>query len=102
MRFLRYPCHVWFGQPYERFEYDRTDVYFKKKLYTSTPSIEGDFNFGYHYQMFRLAATFRQMLRTGQEPVPHQEILEVTAVVHAAAKSLKEQSRLVKLAEVLS
>jgi predicted dehydrogenase len=98
----RYPCHVWYGQPYEKFEYDRTDVYFKKKLYGWTPSIEGSFNFGYHYQMFRLAATFRQMVRTGQEPVPHSEILEVTAVIHAAAKSLQERSRLVQLAEVLS
>lgn len=34
--------------------------------------------------------------------VPHQEILEVTAVVHAAAKSLADRSRLVKLAEVMS
>lgn len=96
----RYPCHVWYGQPYERFEYNRTDVYFKKKLYTFTPSIEGDFEFGHNYEMFRMAATFVQMLRTGKEPVPHQEILEVTAVVHAGAKSLKEKSRLVKLSEV--
>ena len=98
----RYPCHVWFGQPYEKFEYDRTDIYFKKKLYSFTPSIEGSFDYGYHYQMFRLAATFRQMLLTGKEPVPHQEILEVTAIIHAAVKSLGEQSRLVKLAEVMS
>lgn len=98
----RYPCHVWFGQPYEKFEYDRTDVYFKKKLYTYTPSIEGNYNFGYHYEMFRLAATFRQMVRTGKEPASHQEILEVTAIVHAGAKSLKEKSRLVELAEVLN
>lgn len=97
----RYPCHVWFGQPYERFEYDRTDVYFKKKLYSYTSSIEGDFNYGYHYEQFRLAATFRQMVRTGKEPAPHQEILEVTAVVHAGAKSLKEKSRQVDLSEVL-
>lgn len=97
----RYPCHAWYGQPYETFEYDRTDVYFKKKLYSYTPSIEGSFDFGHHYQMFRMAATFRQMLRTGREPVPHQEILEVTAVVHAAAKSLGERSRLVQLAEVM-
>lgn len=97
----RYPCHAWFGQPYEKFEYDRTDVYYKKKLYSTTPSIEGSFDYGYHYSMYRMAATFREMLRTRQESVPHQEILEVTAVVHAAAKSLKEQSRLVKLAEVM-
>ena len=98
----RYPCHAWFGQPYERFEYDRTDLYFKKKLHTFTPSIEGSFDYGYHYQMFRLIATFRDMVITGKEPVPHQEILEVTAIVHAAAQSLKEKSRLVKLAEVMA
>jgi len=97
----RYPCHIWYGQPFEWFEYDRTDVYFKKKLISYTPSIMGDFAYGHHYQMCHLAAGFRQMLRTGQEPNTHQEILEVTAVVHAGAKSLKEQSRLVKLSEVL-
>jgi predicted dehydrogenase len=98
----RYPCHVWYGQPYEKFEYDRTDVYFKKKLYSYTPSIEGDYKFGYHYEMFRMAATFREMVKTKKEPIPHQEILEVTAVVHAGAKSLKEKSRLVELAEVMN
>lgn len=98
----RYPCHVWFGQPYERFEYDRTDVYFKKKLYSYTSSIEGDFGYGHHYQMFRMAEVFREMVHTRKEPIPHQEILEVTAVVWAGAKSLQEKSRLVKLAEVLS
>lgn len=97
----RYPSHVWFGQPYEKFEYDRTDVYFKKKYYTYTSSIEGDFAFGHHYEMFRMASVFRSMLQTGKEPVPHQEILEVTAIVHAGAKSLREKSRLVKLAEVM-
>ena len=98
----RYPCHVWYGQPYERFEYNRTDVYFKKKLYTFTPSIEGDFAVGHHYEMVRMAATFRQMLLTGQEPVPHAEILESTAIVHAAAQSLQERNRVVQLAEVLT
>jgi len=97
----RYPCHVWFGQPYEKFEYNRTDVYFRQKLYSFTPSIEGDFECGHHYRLLRLAATFRQMLLTGQEPAPHDQILEVTAIVHAAAQSLKEQSRLVKLSEVM-
>jgi hypothetical protein len=89
------------GQPYEKFEYDRTDLYFKKKLYGYTPSIEADYRFGYHYEKFRLAATFRQMVRTGKEPTPHQEILEVTAIIYAGAKSLKERSRLVEVAEVL-
>jgi predicted dehydrogenase len=97
----RYPCHVWYGQPFEKFEYDRTDVYFKKKLYSWTPSIEGNFEYGYHYEMFRMAATFREMVLTRKEPIPHQEILEVTAIVHAAAKSLGEKSRLVKLQEVM-
>jgi hypothetical protein len=77
-------------------------VYYKKKLYTYTSSIEGNFAYGHHYQMVRMAATFRDMLRTGKEPVPHQEILEVTAIVHAGAKSLKERSRLVKLEEVMA
>ncbi len=97
----RYPCHAWYGQPFERFEYNRTDVYYKKKLYTFTPSIEGDFAYGHLYEMVKLADAFRQMLRTGKEPNSHQEILEVTAIVHAAAKSLDEKSRLVKLAEVM-
>jgi predicted dehydrogenase len=97
----RYPCHVWYGQPHEKFEYNRTDVYYRKKLYTFTPSIEGDFWYGHHYEMFRMAATFRQMVKTRVEPVPHPEILEVTAIIHAAAKSLKEKSRLVELAEVM-
>lgn len=98
----RFPAHIWYGEPYEKFEYCRTEVHFKKKRYQYTPSIEGDFQYGHHYEMFRMAAVFRQMLLTGKEPVPHQEILEVTAIVHAAAKSLQEKSRLVKLAEVLS
>ena len=48
-----------------------------------------------------MAATFREMVKTRREPIPHQEILEVTAIVHAAAKSMREQSRLVKLSEVM-
>jgi hypothetical protein len=50
---------------------------------------------------FRMAATFREMVRTRQEPIPQAEILEVTAVVQAAVKSSQENSRLVELAEVL-
>ena len=97
----RYPCHVWYGQPFERFEYNRTDVYFKKKLYTFTPSIEGDFAVGHKYEMVRMAAAFRDMLHTHEEPNSHQEIqeiLEVTAIVHAAARSLSEKSRLISFA----
>jgi predicted dehydrogenase len=97
----RMPAHVWYGQPFEKFEYCRTDVYFKKKLYHYTASIEGDFDYGHHYEMFRLAATFRDMVKTRREPVPHQEILEVTAVIHAGVKSMNEKSRLVELAEVM-
>jgi uncharacterized protein YifE (UPF0438 family) len=97
----KYPCHVWYGQPYEKFEYDRTDVYFKKKLYQYTSSIDGDFAYGHKYQMFRQAEAFREMCYTRKEPVTHQEILEVTAIVWAGAKSLNEKSRLVKLEEVM-
>jgi hypothetical protein len=97
----RYPCHVWFGQPYEKFEYNRTDVYFRQKPYSFTPSIEGSFDVGHHYRILRLAAAFRQMLLTGLEPASHDQILEVTAIIHAGARSLKEQSRLIKLREVM-
>ncbi|HKB37683.1 MAG TPA: hypothetical protein VKD72_14645 [Gemmataceae bacterium] len=31
----------------------------------------------------------------------HREILEVTAIIHAGARSLKEMSRLVALSEVM-
>ena len=48
-----------------------------------------------------MADVFLEMVRTGVEPVPHQEILEVTAIIHAAAKSLNEKSRLVNLEEVM-
>jgi hypothetical protein len=51
--------------------------------------------------MMRLQAAFVGMLRTGIEPIPHQEILEVTAIIHAAVRSLGEKSRLVDLAEVM-
>jgi hypothetical protein len=33
--------------------------------------------------MFNMARAFREMVRTGKEPVPHEEILAVTAIVHA-------------------
>ena len=97
----RMPAEIWFGRPNEMWEYCHTTVFFQKKRYEFTPSIEGDFWYGHHYEMFRMAATFREMIRTRKEPIPHQEILEVTAIVHAAARSLKEKSRLVELAEVI-
>jgi predicted dehydrogenase len=96
----RMPAEIWFGRPSEISQYCHTAVHFQKKLYEYTPSIEGDFWFGHHYEMFRMAATFREMIRTRKEPIPHREILEVTAIVHAGARSLKEKSRLVELSEV--
>jgi hypothetical protein len=76
-------------------------VFLEKKRVEFTPSIEGDFWYGHHYEMFRMAATFREMVKTRKEPIPHEEILEVTAIVRAAAKSLTEKSRLVELTEVM-
>ncbi|MFM8271853.1 MAG: Gfo/Idh/MocA family protein [Gemmata sp.] len=96
----RMPAELWFGRPNEQWEYNHTAVYFQKKKFEFTPSIEGDFWYGHHYEMFRMAATFREMVRTGKEPIPHAEIVAVTAIVHAAAKSLTEKSRLVELSEV--
>ncbi len=97
----RMPAEVWYGRPDIAREYCQTLVYFTKHAYSFTPSIEGSFWYGHHYEMFRMAATFRDMVRTGKEPIPHREILEVTAVVHAGVKSLQEKSRLVPLAEVM-
>lgn len=97
----RMPAEIWFGRPNSSWEYCHTEVHFQKKKFEFTAGIEGDFWYGHHYEMFRMAATFRDMVKTRREPIPHEEILEVTAIVHAAAKSLKEQSRLVKLTEVL-
>jgi predicted dehydrogenase len=99
----RMPAHVWQGRPDVAYaqEYCSTSVHFTKKTFTYTPSIDGDFGFGHHYEMFRMAAVFRDMVKTRKEPIPHQEILEVTACVHAGVKSLKEKSRLVALAEVM-
>jgi predicted dehydrogenase len=96
----RMPGEMWFGRPNQDWEYNHTAVYFQKKRFEFTPSIEGDFWHGHHYEMFRMAATFREMVRTGKEPIPHEEIVAVTAMVHAAAKSVKEKSRLVEVKEV--
>jgi predicted dehydrogenase len=96
----RQPAEIWFGRPNDRWEYGHTAVYFQKRRVEFTPTIEGDFWYGHHYEMFRLAATFREMVKTRAEPVPHAEIRAVTDIVHAAAQSLTEKSRLVDLAEV--
>ncbi len=98
----KYPAHAWYGRPNEKYEYSHNTVHFQKKTYMFTPSIEGNFEYGHSYEMFSMARAFREMCLTRKEPVPHQEILEVTAIVHAAAKSLKEKSRLVTLAEVMN
>jgi predicted dehydrogenase len=97
----RMPAEVWYGRPDVGGLYCSTAVHFAKKAYEFTPAIEGDFWYGHHYEMFRMADTFRRMVRTAVEPVPHREILEVTAIIHAGAKSLTERSRLVALAEVM-
>jgi hypothetical protein len=98
----RMPAEVWYGRPDIAQFYCSTSVHFAKKTYEYTPAIEGNYWLGHHYQMLQMANAFRKMVQTRQEPVPHQEILEVTAIIHAAAKSLKEKSRLVALAEVMS
>ncbi len=96
----RQPAEIWFGRSDEAVEYCHTAVYFRKRRYEYTPAVEGDFWYGHHYEMFRMAATFREMVRTRQEPVPHAEIRAVTDIVHAGVRSLRERGRLVALAEV--
>ena len=81
--------------------YCSTSVHFAKKVYTYTPAIEDHYWLGHHYQMLNMADAFRKMVETGVEPVPHQEILEVTAIIHAGVKSRDDKSRLVTLAEVM-
>ena len=98
----RMPAEVWYGRPDLYGNYCETSVHFTKKVYRFSPAMEGDFWYGHHYEMFRMADVFRGMVRTREEPVPHREILEVTAIIHAGAKSLKEKGRLVSLAEVMS
>ena len=95
------PAEVWYGRPDLVGFYNSTRVHFAKKVFEFSPAIEGDFWYGHHYEMFRMADAFRRMVQTRVEPVPHREILEVTAIIHAGAKSLKEKSRLVALSEVM-
>ncbi len=97
----RMPAEVWYGRPDLVGQYCHTAVHFAQKVYQFTPAMEGDFWYGHHYEMFRMAHTFREMVRTHREPVPHREILEVTAILHAGARSLEERGRLVALAEVM-
>jgi predicted dehydrogenase len=97
----RMPGEIWYGRP-DVTEYCQTSVHFSKRRFEYTPAIEGDFWLGHHYEMFRMAHTFLQMVRTRKEPVPHEEILAVTAILHAGARSLKERGRLVSLSEVLN
>ena len=92
---------VWYGGPDMLKFYCHTSASFTKKTYAWTPAIEDHYWLGHHYQIFRMADVFLEMVRTRVEPVPHQEILEVTAIIHAAAKSLNEKSRLVNLEEVM-
>jgi len=97
----RMPAEVWYGRPDLSGDYCSTAVHFAKKKFEFSPSIEGNFWMGHHYEMFAMADAFRQMVKTSVEPVPHREILEVTAIIHAGVKSRQEKSRLVALAEVM-
>ncbi len=97
----RMPAEVWYDRPDVTPTYCSTTAHFAKKTHEWTPAIDGNYWFGHHYQIFRMAHTFLKMAETRVEPVPHQEILEVTAIIAAAAKSVNERSRLVELAEVM-
>ncbi len=97
----RMPAEVWYGRPDVTPTYCQTSAHFTKQTHEWTPAIDGNYWFGHHYQIFRMAQVFLQMVKTRVEPVPHQEILEVTAIIHAGAKSLQEKGRLVALAEVM-
>ena len=98
----RMPAEVWYGRPDVTPTYCHTSAHFTKKTHSWTPAIDDNYWFGHHYQIFRMAQVFLGMVKTRVEPVPHQEILEVTAILHAGGKSLKERGRLVALAEVMA
>lgn len=93
------PAEVWYGRP--DVQYSRHMVAFQKKTYEYSSDIEDDWWYGHCYSMYRMQAVFRDMVKTRVEPIPHQEILEVTAVLYAAVKSLQERGRLVDLKEVM-
>jgi predicted dehydrogenase len=97
----RMPGEIWYGRPDIAKDYNRTIVAFTKERFEFTPAIEGSFAVGHHYEMFNMANAFRKMVQTGVEPIPHNEILEVTAILYAGARSMKEKGRLVSLAEVM-
>ncbi len=97
----RMPAEIWYGRPDLRSWYCETSVHFQSKQFVYTPAIEGNFAVGHHYEMFNMARAFREMVKTGIEPIPHQEILEVTAMIHAGVLSREEKSRMVRLDEVL-
>ena len=97
----RMPAEVWYGRPDIAAFYCHTSAHFAKKTHEWTPAIDGNYWFGHHYQIFRMAQVFLQMVKTRVEPVLHQEILEVTAILQAGAKSLNERGRLVTLTEVM-
>ena len=97
----RMPAEVWYGRPDIGSQYCHTSVHFTRGVHQYTPAMEGDFWYGHHYEMFRMAHVFREMIRTRREPIPHAEILEVTAILHAGARSLAERGRLVALTEVM-
>ncbi len=96
------PAEIWYGRPDLLGNYNETSVHFAKGVYRYSPAIEGNFWFGHHYEMFNMARAFREMIRTRVEPVEHEAILNVTAMIYAGAKSLNEKSRQVALAEVLA
>jgi hypothetical protein len=95
------PGEVWYARPDMSKFYCHTSASFTKKTYTWTPAIEEHYWLGHHYQIFRMADVFLEMLRTRVEPLPHPEILKVTATICAATKSLNEKSRLVNLEKVI-
>jgi len=52
--------------------------------------------------MFNMARAFRKMISTRIEPTSHKEILDVTTMIYAGAKSFTERIRLVQLSEILA
>ena len=60
----RMPAEVWYGRPDVGPTYCSGSAHFTKKTYEWTPAVNGNYWFGHHYQIFRMAQVFLKMVET--------------------------------------
>jgi predicted dehydrogenase len=95
----RPPVTVWLGGE------NRGMAYFAKRTESfplfGLPNGKDEWHARYARMIAHLAATIRDMIKSGRQPYSGQELLKVVAATHAAVKSAAEKGRLVGLQEVL-